>query len=106
MLEVAKTEEKIIEQNLKDLKRNRPLLYQETQDPANSESESEKEVKKESSESEDSEDVDINKPLAINKPVDRLGLKTQTQRNKDALTRAKHQKLKEEIEKKKFEKDL
>ena len=62
--------------------------------------------KEESSESEDSEDVDMDRPLAINKEVDRLGLKTQTQRNKEAMTRLNIQQMKEKVQKKRFEKDL
>lgn len=48
----------------------------------------------------------MDRPLAINEVVDRLGLKTQTQRNKDALTRAKQQKIKEDTQKRRFKKDL
>lgn len=83
-----------MKQNLVDLRRNRPLLYKATQGEVSDE-DSHKSPK-ESSESEDSEDVDMEKPLAINKEVDRLGLKTQTQRNKIAQTREKLRLAKEE----------
>jgi hypothetical protein len=106
LIEVAKKEEEIVAENLKDLKRTRPLLYKATQGEVSDEDEEPVREQQESSESEDSEDIDPEKPLGINKAVDRLGLKTQTQRNKEALTRAKVQAIKAEKEKRKFEKDL
>ena len=48
----------------------------------------------------------MDRPLAINKEVDRLGLKTLTQRNKEAMTKARIQQMKEKVSKRKFEKDL
>lgn len=48
----------------------------------------------------------MEKPLAINPEVDRLGLKSKTQRNKEALTKAKLKQMKELAAKRKFEKDL
>jgi hypothetical protein len=65
-----------VAQNLKDLKRNRPLLYAATQGGDSDEDEKPVKTPEESSESEDSEDVDMDRPLAINEVVDRLGLKT------------------------------
>jgi len=56
-----------------NLRRNRPLLYKATM---GEDSEENPPKSDEESESEDSEDVDMDKPLAINKEVDRLGLKT------------------------------
>jgi len=44
--------------------------------------------------------------LAINKPVDRLNIKTQAQRNREIAVRMKAQKLKELKDKRKFDKDI
>jgi len=44
--------------------------------------------------------------LAVNKPVDRLNLKTQAQRNRDIAVRMKEARLKDIKEKRKFDKDL
>lgn len=76
LLEVAITEEAHVAQNLKDLKRSRPLLYAATQGEESDEEAAKPAQAQESSESEDSEDVDMNRPLSINPVVDRLGLKT------------------------------
>lgn len=85
--EVVEVEEKIIQENLKDIKKTRPLLFAQSQKQADGESEeslSQKE-KEESEESDDSEDVDQNKPLAVNAEIDRTNIKTQAQRNKIKL---------------------
>lgn len=42
----------------------------------------------------------------MNKPVDRLNIKTTTQRNRDALIKLKDKKLKETLLKRKFDKDV
>lgn len=86
--EVVEVEEKIIEDNLKDMKKTRPLLYAQSEklvDGEDKSEESDKSQKEESSESEDSEDVDMDKPLAINAQIDRTKIKTQAQRNKAKL---------------------
>ena len=44
--------------------------------------------------------------MAINKPVDRLNIKTQAQRNREIAVRMKAQKLKELKDKRKFDKDI
>lgn len=44
--------------------------------------------------------------MAVNKPVDRLNLKTQAQRNRDIAVRMKEARLKDIKEKRKFDKDL
>lgn len=75
LIEVAKVEEKAVADNLKDLKKSRPLLYAAAQGEESDEA-PEKADKQESSESEDSEDVDMERPLSINPVIDRLGLKT------------------------------
>lgn len=48
----------------------------------------------------------MDRPLSINPVVNRLGLKTQTERNKQAETRAKKQKIIEQTLRRTFEKDL
>lgn len=80
---VAIKEEEIVEKNLKDLKKVRPLLYSDKQ--ADEASEEEEEV-----ESSEDEPVDPDASLAINAPISRTGkIKTQTDRNRIAENRAK-----------------
>lgn len=59
-----------------------------------------------SEDSDSSEEVDLNQNLSVNKAVDRLNIKTQAQRNKEVVNRAKLQQIKELKEKRKLEKDV
>lgn len=87
--EVAQIEETLVEKELKDLQKLKPFTYgaadvQITQ--------AEDEVEEyDSEDSDSSEQVDLNQNLSTNKPVDRLDIKTQAQRNKEVLNRAKLQ---------------
>ena len=101
--EVASTEEQIVEKNLKELRKLRPLLYSENKH-ANSDEEADKVSSEEIDSSE--EEIDIEKPLAVGKVVDRNNLKTQSQRNKDLASKLKAKLMQEEHEKKKFQKDI
>jgi ribosomal protein L12E/L44/L45/RPP1/RPP2 len=77
--EVVELEEKIIDENLKDMKKTRPLLFAQSEKKGDGEDDNESENEKEkdeSEESEDSEDVDMNKPLGINAEIDRTNIKT------------------------------
>ena len=98
--EVADKEEEIIQQNLKELKAIRPLLFkQEDQDQ---ESNSEDESEKEDVESEESEEVEG----AERKPVNRDDLKTTAQRNRGLLNAMKERAVQEEKARRRFNKDV
>ena len=76
--EVVEVEEKIIEDNLKDMKKTRPLLFARSEkiDKEDNDQDSASEKDQEVSESSDSEDVDMDKPLGINATIDRTKIKT------------------------------
>ena len=74
----------------------------EVKEKAEGESDAESESSVDSSE----EEIDMDKSLAINKPIDRLNLKTTAERNKLKMSKAKQRALKDEVEKRKFNKDL
>ena len=76
---VATKEEEIVEKNLKELKKLRPLLYSENKEAVSDDQKAEVSEEIDSSD----EEIDMDKPLAINKSVTRNDIKTQTQRNKD-----------------------
>lgn len=98
--EVADKEEEIIQQNLKELKAIRPLLFkQEDQDQ---ESNSEDESEKEDVESEESEEVEG----VERKPVNRDDLKTTAQRNRGLLNAMKERAVQEEKARRRFNKDV
>lgn len=98
--EVADKEEEIIQQNLKELKAIRPLLFkQEDQDQ---ESNSEDESEKEDVESEESEEVEG----VERKPVNRDDLKTTAQRNRGLLNATKERAVQEEKARRRFNKDV
>lgn len=97
--DVAHTEEEAVQENLKEIRRQRPLLFARTEkeekegaEDDSEESGSEEQEKVESSEEEDSEDVDMDKPLGINAQIDRKNSKTQAQRNKAQIQKIKEQK--------------
>lgn len=93
--EVVEVEEKIVQENLKDMKKTRPLLFAQSEKKVDGEEDESEKEKVESEESEDSEDVDMNKPLGINAEIDRKNIKTQAQRNKIKLIALRDQKQKE-----------
>ena len=68
--------------------------------------EAESSVSDDSGSDDDSSVTDLDKPLAINKPVNRLNNKTQAQRNRDIEARDKARKVHDLKAKKKFDKDL
>jgi len=80
--DVADTEEVLVQENLKEIRRQRPLLFARTEkeekedDEDSDENENSADSDKESSEEEDSEDVDMDKPLGINATIDRTNIKT------------------------------
>ena len=76
--EVAATEEKIVEANLKDLKKLRPLLYSDKKDEANDEDSNSEKHDEESSVDSSEEEIDMEKSLAVGKTVDRNDIKTQS----------------------------
>jgi|TARA_B110000285_G_C15017507_1_gene559801 hypothetical protein len=90
--EVVEVEEKIVQENLKDMKKTRPLLFAQSEKKVDGEEDESEKEKVESEESEDSEDVDMNKPLGINAEIDRKNIKTQAQRNKIKLIALRDQK--------------
>jgi len=93
---LAQAEEKVVEKNLKALKTLNPLSYGfevEVKAKADGESEEESESEVDSSE----EEIDMDAPLAINAPVDRLGLKTTAERNRQKLSRAKQRAILDDI---------
>lgn len=52
------------------------------------------------------EEIDMDAPLGINDPIDRLNLKTTAVRNKMKLTREKMAKIRDEMAEKRFNKDI
>ena len=79
----------------------RPLIGQKVNNDSDDD-----EKESASEESDESELGDPDAPLTLNKPVDRLDLKTQAQRNKDKLHALKMQQQKEDKQKKLFAKDV
>lgn len=74
---MAEIEEGVVLQELKDLKKVHPQQYADKviQEDDDGEEEGEDEVSSESVDSSD-EEIDMDAPLAVNKPIDRLNLKT------------------------------
>jgi hypothetical protein len=52
------------------------------------------------------EEIDMDAPLGINDPINRLNLKTTAVRNKMKLTREKMAKIRDEMAEKRFNKDI
>ena len=100
---VSVVEEDGVKKNLKELARVLPITYADREIQAAEPAEGEEE---ESEVDSSEEEIDMDKPLAVNDPIDRLDIKTQTQRNRDMLSKLKQQKIKEEVEKRKFAKDI
>jgi len=90
-----------VEDNLKELKKNRPISFG-----------FEVEVEVDSKDGESSEvdssdeEIDLEKGTAVNKPIDRLKIKPAAKRNALELSKAKQRALNEEKKIRKFNKDL
>jgi len=100
---VSEKEEEQVQKNLKNLKSLHPLTYAGEGEeivvaPKNEDSES----YVDSSE----EEIDMDAPLAVNEPIDRLNIKTQADRNKEIAKKAKLQLMKDQQAKRKFDKDI
>ena len=100
---LAKIEETGVEKELKDLKKLKPFTYGFELEPA--EKGQEEAVPSEEEDSSD-EEIDLNAPLAVNKAVTRLDIKTQAERNKQDLVRQKERLVKELKKKRMMEKDI
>ena len=102
--DVAVTEEVCVAKDLLSMKRVKPLTYGDIKIEITAKPEDAPESEEEVDSSD--EEIDMDAPLGINEPVDRLNLKDQSKRNKDKMTREKLQKIKDETIAKRFNKDI
>lgn len=102
--QLAIQEEKQVEDTLKKLKTLKPITYGFEVEVTEK---GENEVISEESEVDSSEEeIDMDKPLAINKPVNRLDIKSSVQRNKDKAKQLKRETISQTDQKRRFEKDI
>lgn len=103
--ELAFQEEKEVEKNLKNLQKLQPFTYGASNIQVTGQPDSDKELYDSEVDSSE-EDIDIDKNPSVNKPVDRLDIKSQAQRNKESKNATIMRQIKDLKYKKKLEKDI